>query len=245
MTILPLQLREVFILSIILLILLSVMLFSTSYATTYRWVDEGGKVYYSQSIPPSAAQNGHTEMNAKSGRVLNDISSRDEREKERQRALVLKAKAKEKQLRMREELSLELFSSRAEVEKHFERRLEMVSVNLRLLQYHRRKLMKDIVKIQQSVSDVKTRKERRTLSKRLQKLQSTLLEHTQAIDNNQKEQLLTNNNRQRALDKYDQRANDEIDDDSLAGIERGNTPLDCACVCDKNNKVAKNKAQAR
>ncbi len=201
MTRLSFQIRETLVQSVVLLLLFSAI----AMAKTYRWVDENGKVFYSHNIPPSAAQNGHIEINEKSGRVLNDIASRSEREKDKQKALLLEAKEKEKQLRMREELSLQVFSSRAEIEKHFERRLEMVSVNLRLLAYHKRKLLKKITKIQKNATTVKTRKVKNDFSKRLRKLQSTLLEHTRAIENNQQEQVLTNNNRKRALAKYDER----------------------------------------
>lgn len=231
MALLFIQIREIFVRSVILLLLLSV----TTMASTYRWVDENGKVYYSHNIPPSAAQNGHTEMNAKSGRVLNDIASRSEREKNKQKALLLQAKEKENKLKMREELALQLFSSRAEIEKHFERRLEMVSVNLRLLAYHKRKLLRTITKIQKNATTVKTRKAKNNVSKRLRKLQSTLLEHTRAIENNQQEQILTSNNRKRALAKYDEREIAEGVNSFLSNaMIKNNEKSGCSCTCDKN-----------
>ena len=231
MALLFIQIREIFVRSIVLLFLFSVI----AMASTYRWVDENGKVYYSHNIPPSAAQNGHIEMNEKSGRVLNDIASRSEREKSKQKALLSQAKEKENKLKMREELALQLFSSRAEIEKHFERRLEMVSVNLRLLAYHKRKLLKTITKIQKNATDLKTRKAKNDFSRRLRKLQSALLEHTRAIENNQQEQILTNNNRQRALAKYDEREIAEgINAFPSNAMIKNNEKSGCSCTCDKN-----------
>jgi len=230
MLLLFIQIRGFFVLGMAFLLVLSM----TAVAKTYRWIDANGKVYYSHNIPPSAAQNGHVEMNEKSGRILNDIASRSEREKERQRALLLKAQEEQRQSQVREELSLQLFSSRTEVVKHFERRLEMVSVNLRLLQYHKRRLLKEITKIQQNASNVKTRKARRKTSRRLQKLQSTLLEHTRAIENNQQEQTMTSNNKKRALSRY----NESTETDKSNGLDiliaGGNDKAGCSCVCDAN-----------
>lgn len=227
-TLLFIQMREIFVVGIMMMLLFS----TTVLAKTYRWLDEEGKIYYSHNIPPSAAQNGHTEMN-ESGRVVNDIASREEREKERQQQLLLEKKEKQKQLEMRETLSLQLFNSRAEVVKHFERRLEMVSVNLRLLQYHKRKLLKDIKKLQKRISAVKTNKERRTLSKRLQQMQSTLLEHSRAIENNRRDQMVTYNNKKRALSKYDNKSTESTQTDSMVIGNTQNTSA-CSCVCDKN-----------
>lgn len=233
-TLLFIQMREIFVVGIIVLLLLS----ATAVAKTYRWVDEGGKIYYSHDIPPSAAQNGHIEMN-NAGRVVNNIASHTEREKERQQAILLEKKEKQKQLKMRENLSLQLFSSRAEAVKHFERRLEMVSVNLRLLQYHKRRLLKDIKKLQQHLSDVKTNKERRILSKRLQKMQSTLLEHTRAIENNQQEQMVTSENKKRALSKYDggTKENGEKGISSVLTKRVNKNTSACSCTCDKNKPL--------
>jgi len=226
---LSIQIRDVSMQGVVFLLL---VLMTTATAKTYRWVDENDKVYYSNSIPPSAAQNGHTEMHEKSGRVLGDIASRREREKAKQQILLLKKAEKIKQLKMREELALQLFSSRAEAEKHFKRRLEMVSVNLRLLQYHKRKLLKSITKIQQSAEIVKTRKEKRQLSNRLRKIQSTLLEHTRAIDNNKQEQILTSANRQRALRKY-------AKGDYATGTSsaENNQKSGCSCTCEQNKAL--------
>jgi hypothetical protein len=242
MAILFIQMREIFVLSIILLVLVPLM----ASATTYRWVDKNGKVYYSHNVPPSAAQNGHTEIHEKSGRVLNDIASRNEREQQLQQAALLKVAEKEKELKMRENLSLQLFSSRTEVIKHFERRLEMVSVNLRLLQYHKRRLLKEITTIQQHTLSGKTQKEKRKASKRLQKLHSALLEHTRAIENNQKEQIMISSNKQRALSQYDEILDgDAMESDGLDSFLGGlkgdaNKKSGCSCTCDTNKKTLKN-----
>lgn len=238
MVILFIQMRKVLGVSMIFLLLLPM----TALAKTYRWADEHGNVSYSQNIPPSAAQNGHTEMNEKSGRVLNNISSRQDRERERQQASLLKAKEKKRQLQLREELSLQLFSSRTEVIKHFERRLEMVSVNLRLLQYHKRRLLKEITKIQKNARSLKTRKEKRNMSRRLQKMQSTLLEHTRAIENNQQEQVVTSSNKKRALSRYDKNIENENKTVSRElGVLREDNKSACACTCDKDKKRVKDK----
>jgi len=46
--------------AIVLLGLLT--LSTTASAALYRWVDDNGKVHYSDSVPPSKAQRGHTEL---------------------------------------------------------------------------------------------------------------------------------------------------------------------------------------
>ena len=244
MTIVSIQIREVFVKAFVFLLLLLMVITVTMANTFHRWIDENGKVHYSSSVPPSAAQGGHTEMN-KSGKIVNNISSRSEREEKKRHDFLLEEKERKKLLIAREELSLDLFSSRSEIENYFERRLEMVSVNLRLLRYHKRKIIKNITKIRKDTSRAKTRIEKNKLSKRLQKMQSALLEHTLAIENNKDEQSVTNKNRKRALKKHEERISGKSKDDykaledylkELKAEASSQSKSGCDCTCDSKKK---------
>lgn len=240
--------KKLFILLPLFSMVLFTMLLSGSVsAKTYRWVDANGKIHYSQSIPPSASQNGHTELNDKSGMIVNDVASSTERKKQRKEALLLKAKAAAEKIAMREELTLLMFSSREELEKHYDERIEMISVNLRLFQYHKRKLQKNILKNQQLISKITSEPRKKTLSKQLQKMQSILLEHTRAIEANQREQIEVDINKKRATAKYDKKTGSgglnmaDLTDDLL--IDNQKNKSDCSCTCDKGVNLTQNKAQ--
>ena len=43
-------------------LLLVSALSSVCYGELYRWVDQDGKVHYTDSIPPDQVQSGHTEL---------------------------------------------------------------------------------------------------------------------------------------------------------------------------------------
>jgi len=73
---------------------------TTAHATLYRWVDENGKVIYSDKLPPKASNLGHTELN-KQGTTLKvaprakteaeQAAEKERLAREQQRILALKA----------------------------------------------------------------------------------------------------------------------------------------------------------
>ncbi len=61
---------------------------ATAGAEVYRWVDDQGKIHYSQSLPAEAAHTEHSTMN-KQGAIMQNMPSQREREEERRRAELL------------------------------------------------------------------------------------------------------------------------------------------------------------
>jgi len=76
---------------------------ATSWATTYRWVDEQGRVHYGDSIPPQYASQGHSELNGQGrvtkhvGRAPSSAEARQQRERAAARAEAEEHEARERQ----------------------------------------------------------------------------------------------------------------------------------------------------
>lgn len=137
--------------------LISVVLFlfsTTASATLYRWVDDDGKIHYSDSVPPSKAQKGHTEMDKLGNKVKKvDPAKSKEQVAEEEWLDELEGKLKTKQAQQKRKDSQllnsyasveqfdEFYAERIHVLKEERKRLELLSDKLvaeleRLLKQH-------------------------------------------------------------------------------------------------------------
>ena len=123
-----------------LLILFSATLITVVHAstTTYRWVDNNGKVQYSDVMPPSQAGKGHAELD-KYGRVIKEerrsLMTAQEIEQERQAIAQQKALKLQKQQQLRRDKALlSTYTSEKEIALARDRALELESLNIQGLQ---------------------------------------------------------------------------------------------------------------
>lgn len=107
-------------------------------AATYRWVDQNGKVQYSDLMPPSMAGQSHSELD-KQGRVIREVQRTRMTEEERQRMQEKKtrqeaeARLKTEQLR-RDKALLSTYANEKEIALARDRAIELESLNIRGLQ---------------------------------------------------------------------------------------------------------------
>lgn len=174
-------------------------------AKMYRWVDKTGKVHYSQSIPPSQAQHGHKELNEKNGMTIIDVESSEAKKQRLLKEQQIKNKNTQSKKALREELMVYMFASKPELIKHFEKRLEMISINIRLLQFHHKQLINSIDKIEKKISKTKNEKFKKELKNSLEDPESALTDHTRAIKNNEKERTEVSEQMVRAIKTYDKK----------------------------------------
>ncbi len=187
-------------------IVLSIIVFaSLVHAKTYRWVDKKGKVHYSEIIPPSEAQYGHDVLNAKNGMTINQVESSDIRKQRFKEEQLEKEKNLIKKKALREELMIYMFSSKQELVEYFEDRLKMISVNIRLLQYHQKKLRNTIAGMSKKIKGVKAEKLKAKLLTGLRDSQRSLTDHTRAIEANETERQEMNEQMARAMKTYDRK----------------------------------------
>ncbi len=202
-----------------LVILLGATIASNStLAKMYRWVDKSGKVYYSQSIPPSHAQLGHRELNVKNGMTIADVESSEIKKQRKREEQLVKDKMTQNKKALREELMVYMFASKPELINHFTKRLEMISVNIRLLLFHQKKLVNSVEKIKEQVKNTKDEQLKKELENNLEDQQSALVDHTRAIENNEIERTEVSEQLARAVTTYDKKfGKTELNVGSLIG----------------------------
>lgn len=107
-------------------------------AATYRWVDQSGKVHYSDVMPPNQAGQGHSELD-KQGRVTKEIKRTRLTAEERQRQAELAArqaeeKRKQEEQQRRDKALLATYTSENEIALARNRAIELENLNIRGLQ---------------------------------------------------------------------------------------------------------------
>ena len=96
-------------------------------AKLYKWVDENGKVYYTDTLPPASASQGNAEL-SKSGNVIKKTESAEERQKRlaAEAEAVERKKAANEQLR-KDRALLATYTSEQEIDLARDRALEQRS----------------------------------------------------------------------------------------------------------------------
>lgn len=118
--------------------LLPILLTPAVQAATYRWVDEQGKVHYSDTLPPQSAGAANTELD-KQGRVKKEnprtrLSPEERRRLEESRLRGEEAKREEEARARRDRALLTTYVSESEIELARDRAVEQEAANLRGLQ---------------------------------------------------------------------------------------------------------------
>jgi len=116
----------------------SLIAFDPALAATYRWVDQNGKVQYSDVMPPSQAGQGHTELD-KQGRVVKESKRTKLTPEERQRQAEAAArqaddKRRQEEQRRRDMALLATYASEKEIDLARNRAIELENLNIRGLQ---------------------------------------------------------------------------------------------------------------
>lgn len=135
-----------------LLVLLFGFSFSISHAGSYRWVDENGKVHYTDKLPPKASIYGHSELNKTGMHVKKTQRAKTESEiaEEKRLAKLKLAQAQQaKARRVEDEKLLNTYTSVLELVSIYEKRLETQAVNLRQLRAARAKLVQRLKELKQ------------------------------------------------------------------------------------------------
>ncbi|MEW5771565.1 MAG: DUF4124 domain-containing protein [Pseudomonadota bacterium] len=101
-------------------------------AATYRWVDEQGRVHYSDTMPPQQASQGHRELD-KEGRVVREVTRTQQRSTVEKRRAELERQQALERLR-RDKALLSSFTTEAEIDLVRDRALELENLQINSLQ---------------------------------------------------------------------------------------------------------------
>jgi len=107
-------------------------------ATTYRWVDQNGKVQYSDVMPPSQAGRGHKELD-KQGRVIKEVQRSqmtpgNEKDQAEMAARLALEKRRQREQHRRDMALLSTYTHENEIALTRDRALELENLNIRGLQ---------------------------------------------------------------------------------------------------------------
>lgn len=177
--------------SIKLIALLIFLTSSVAHASLYRWVDENGKVHFSDKVPPAMAQKGHTSLN-KNGIESAKVSSAEELKQEKEETTkkpkvleeltheeIAKAEQEEK-----DELLLSMYESKDDVVSVFSKKISKIDQSLGILSARDESLSQKLKRLNQKYKHAKNESSRMSLSMQIEAAKQSLNEYQKAIANN-------------------------------------------------------------
>ena len=173
-------------------------------ANMYRWVDANGKVTFSDKVPPSMSQKGHTSLN-KNGIESAKVSSSEELKLKKQieekkteiLAEMTEAKKAEAEQHRKDKQLLATYENREELSGFFINKLSMIDQRIGILGARDESLTEKLRRLNQKYKQTKGSSARAGLSMEIQNAQDTLLEYQKAISLNRAD-------KEAVIDKYRQ-----------------------------------------
>ena len=179
----------------LLVISIALVLASTAQAGLYRWVDDNGKVHFSDKVPAAASKKSHTKLN-KLGAVTGqvdpelkqkrlDIKKAAKHERE-QKAEIYRLKAEAQAIIQREDDNLlATYENENELIRYFESRIKMVEGNSKILEAQNRVLVKKVTKLELKSTNAVEVKAIDSISKKIVNINKTLQQYKQALTENE------------------------------------------------------------
>ena len=177
--------------SIKLIALLIFLTSSVAHASLYRWVDENGKVHFSDKVPPAMAQKGHTSL-TKNGIESVKVSSAEELKQKQQEASKTDAvlvemtdaeKAKAEQER-KDELLLSTYESKDDVISVFNEKISKIDQRLGILNARDESLSQKLKRLNKKYKHTKKESSRMDLMMKIEAAKQRLDEYQKAITTN-------------------------------------------------------------
>ena len=187
-----------------IVLLSSFLLFSaTSYAGLYRWVDDTGKVHYSDKVPAEVSRAAHSELSG-NGLVKKTIDRRADKhlesEKKREKDLVELEKIKQQEIRLkkqkeiderekRDKFLLSTYDDKDELIHFFENKIKQIEGNSSILNAQSNVLKKKIKKLETKKTKSKDTKALVLIDKKIVRLSNSIKQYKKALEDNAQELL--------------------------------------------------------
>jgi len=181
-------------------------------AGLYRWVDESGKVHFSDKVPAAASKKSHAKLN-KSGDIANQIDpEQKQKELDRKEAAKLekerlaeirriKAKAQAK-IQKRDDNLLSTYENEDELIRYYEGKIKMVEGNNKILEAHNNLLDKKVAKLEAKASTTEHEATLKTIAKKMVNINQTIEQYKQALTENHKQIVTLTENYQNDLARF-------------------------------------------
>ena len=197
--------------SIKLIALIIFLTSSVAHAKLYRWVDDSGKVHFSDKVPPAMSQKGHTSLN-KNGVEAEKVSSAEELKKKQEEAEketqvlaeMTDAKKAEAEQKRKDDQLLSTYENREEVISTFKRKLSLIDRSIGILSARDESLTQKLSRLNQKLKQSRSESSKLNLSLQITNTRESLLEYQKAIElNNSDKDEVTEQYRQ-TLTRFDQ-----------------------------------------
>ena len=196
--------------SIKLIALILLLTSSVAQASLYRWVDENGKVHFSDKVPPSMAQKGHTSLSKNGIKAKRVVSSEELKQKkqEEQKEIELEEEkteaklAEEEQERLDKQL-LATYENRDEIIAAYKKKLSLLDQSIGILSARDESLSQKLVRLSKQRKSTKEEMSRLTLSMQIDSTHESLKEYRKAITLNQSDRATTLDQYRDTLTRFD------------------------------------------
>lgn len=132
---------------------------STASAGLFRWVDENGKIHYSDSVPPQMSQGGHTELDKNGNRINKVEAAKSAEEVEEERwlsGLEDKLKDKQQQQRRKDEVLLSSYHNIDEFDAYYVGQFDALQEEREQLEQLSQKLADELKKLRTQHSEAES-----------------------------------------------------------------------------------------
>ncbi len=196
----------------LLAISIALVLASSAQAGLYRWVDDNGKVHFSDKVPAAASKKTHTKLN-KSGditgqidpaakqRKLDRIEARNKEKEQLAEIRRMKAKAQAK-IQQKDDNLLSTYENENELVRFFMSKIKMVEGHTKILEAQNQVLNKKVDKLKVKATNTEHDPTLKTIAKKIVNINKTLEQYQQALNENDKQLLNLTKNYQSDLARF-------------------------------------------
>ena len=201
------------------LILLSttcLLFMSTVQAGLYKWVDDSGKVHFSDKMPAAASRKVHTKIEGhgiikKEIDPLSEIQNAEKKraelnEEEIERLKQEKKKKEEQELlaekQKRDDYLLTTYNNKEELINYFENKIKMVKGNSSMFKSHNEVLKKKITTLLKKKKTTKHKATLASIEKKIVRINDSIKQYNKALEDNSKELMKLTKNYQIDMKRY-------------------------------------------
>ena len=174
--------------SIKLTALILILASASADASLFRWVDENGKVHFSDKVPPSIAQKGHTSLN-KNGVESEVVSSAEELKRQHEEHKQTKVAESEKtasmlaeeEQRKKDEMLLATYASRGDLIRSYTSKISLIDQSVEISTAREENLVRKLKRLNKQFKASKEEVSRMTLSSQIESTEITLNEYRKVI----------------------------------------------------------------
>ena len=196
----------------ILVVSIALLLASSAQAGLYRWVDDNGKVHFSDKVPAAASKKTHTKL-SKSGDITGQIDPaakqrkldlRKARKKEKEELAKLRRISYEAQaeIQKRDDNLLSTYENEGELVRFFASKIKMVEGNNKILEAQNGVLHRKVVRLEAKATQTEDDPTLKNIAKNIVNINKTIEQYKQALLENEKQLLSLTKNYQTDLARF-------------------------------------------